>query len=653
MEGTSSQTVVVVNSEKLEPKTKGQFGFSRMEMPDGKISNGTAGDKEDHSIKVMIAVVHREPSACSCCPSCCHLKVPSDWSQEVKELMKLAWPTIVTFLLMMVLSMVSVIFCGHLGNKELGAAGIGQAMVSILGTCMGHGMATACDTLFSQTFGSKNKKRVGLILQQGLIILGLLVFPVWGILLNAEYMLFNFGIDLVIVRNAGIYIKCLLAGIPAIFLFAIFSKYLLSQSIVLPIVVIAAIVNVINVPLHYVLVFPLHQGLRGAAIAQTISQWLQTLALIIYIWLRKLHHPTWPGWSFYCLKDWGMFTRLGVAGIFMVSVEWWALEIGAVLTGAAASIQLDAQAILYQLVIITFMYPFGMGVAASVRVGNALGGGDKDKAKNTAKVAIVCTWIGAAASAVIILSLKSLLGKAFTNDQTIVDLVSSALPIVALFQFFDSSAACCSGIMRGCGLQRLGAFLDAVGYYFLGLPIGIVLIFVAHMGVHGLWWGYTAAGVLHGIIFLIALCRTDWSKLETKAAIRAGTVPKSKYRAVHNPSGSKTSNKIVVNMTYNPKHEESDDKDRLAEDEEDLLKDNEEEIPPAETSQPFHLSASLICRRVTVALLAVGLFVFGIVGSNLLVVPYGDLIMVTSGPLNTTVLSNIITALPTALPNIS
>lgn len=71
-------------------------------------------------------------------------------------------------------------------------------------------------------------------------------------------------------------------------------------------------------------------------------------------------------------------------------------------------------------------------------------------------------------------------------------------PIVLnkLDRFFSMQAAC-GGIIRGAGKQKVGAVCNIVGYYCIGFPIGLPLMFVAKMGIKGrfcsttLFWGLT------------------------------------------------------------------------------------------------------------------------------------------------------------------
>lgn len=52
-----------------------------------------------------------------------------------------------------------------------------------------------------------------------------------------------------------------------------------------------------------------------------------------------------------------------------------------------------------------------------------------------------------------------------------------------------TSALCpqctCGGVLRGSGNQRVGAIVNTIGYYVVGLPIGISLMFATGLGVVG------------------------------------------------------------------------------------------------------------------------------------------------------------------------
>lgn len=43
----------------------------------------------------------------------------------------------------------------------------------------------------------------------------------------------------------------------------------------------------------------------------------------------------------------------------------------------------------------------------------------------------------------------------------------------------------CSGILIGCGMQKIAALSNLVSYYFIGLPVGVALMFAAKLKILG------------------------------------------------------------------------------------------------------------------------------------------------------------------------
>lgn len=85
--------------------------------------------------------------------------------------------------------------------------------------------------------------------------------------------------------------------------------------------------------------------------------------------------------------------------------------------------------------------------------------------------------------------ISQIYGYLFSNDESVVRLVSQVMPLVASFQVADGLAGSCGGVLRGQGRQHLGAAFNIVAYYVLALPLGITLAFRAEYGLQGLWIG--------------------------------------------------------------------------------------------------------------------------------------------------------------------
>ncbi|XP_067165762.1 multidrug and toxin extrusion protein 2 isoform X2 [Apteryx mantelli] len=251
---------------------------------------------------------------------------------------------------------------------------------------------------------------------------------------------------------------------------------------------------------------------RGSAWANTVSQYTQAILLFLYVWWKKIHVETWGGWTRDCLQDWGSFIHLAVPGMLMMCIEWWTFEIGSFLAGLLSVVELGAQSVIYELSCAAYMVPLGFSVATSVRVGNALGSGDAVQAKTSCITALLCSGVFAVVVATLLGVLKDVVGYIFTSDKEIVTLVSKVMIIFAPFHLFDAAAATCGGVLRGAGKQKMGAIANAIGYYAVGLPIGISLMFAAQLGVLGLWVGMIVCISLQALSFSTFVMRIDWKK---------------------------------------------------------------------------------------------------------------------------------------------
>uniref|UniRef100_A0AAQ6APX6 Multidrug and toxin extrusion protein n=1 Tax=Amphiprion ocellaris TaxID=80972 RepID=A0AAQ6APX6_AMPOC len=461
---------------------------------------------------------------------------------------------VISQLMVFLVSIVSMVFCGHLGKTELAGVSLATAVVNVTGISIGTGLSSACDTLISQTYGSGNLKRVGVILQRGILILLLACFPCWAVLINTEPLLLAVRQSPEVAGLSQLYVKIFMPALPAAFMYQLQGKYLQNQGIMWPQVVTGTIGNVLNAVINYIFLYRLQFGVAGSAAANAISQYLLTLFLFVYIRWRGLHKATWGGWSLDCLQEWGSFIKLAVPSMLMICLSWWIFEIGGFLAGVISEVELGAQSIAYQLCITAYMCPLGFSVAASVRVGNALGAGDTQQARLSCQVAIICAF-------------------------TVACVVGLSIGV--------TRNGVASGVLRGAGKQLVGALFNLVGFYFIGFPIGVSLMFAANMGIVGLWRGLCICVSLQAIVFVAFLSNLDWKKAAEEV-------------------GGYISSVIMLLLTYQNRAQDTNPEVQI-------------ELISSTTVGDVLSATQLVVRRGLTLLIMISILVGGIITSELLV----------------------------------
>lgn len=146
------------------------------------------------------------------------------------------------------------------------------------------------------------------------------------------------------------------------------------------------ITSPINAVLNYLFVYTFNFGLLGAPAATGITYWLSFILLIAYAKFVDGGQP-WGGWSKRAFRGWLIFIQLALNGILMVGTEWLAFEIITIMAGRLGTIPLAAQSVIATTDQLLNTIPFGLGVAASNRVGNLLGARNPTRSATAASVA--------------------------------------------------------------------------------------------------------------------------------------------------------------------------------------------------------------------------------------------------------------------------
>ncbi|KAF9029825.1 MATE efflux family protein [Hymenopellis radicata] len=450
--------------------------------------------------------------------------------EEFGILTKYGLPVFGTHVLEYSLVIASTLSVGHISTTALAAITLGSMTASVSGFSILQGFTSALDTMLPSAWTSPQPKLVGLWCQRMVVVVAALLIPMYAVWFNAEAILLFLKQDPEVAKLAATYLRWVSLGLPAYAFNCISRRYFQSQGLFAVPTRIIFIVAPINAFLNYLLVWgpePIRLGFIGAPISTAISFNLVSILSILY-GIFVAPHTAWHPFSRRSFTSLGVLAQLGLGGVGQTASEWWAWE----LIGLAASLQvflhygrlgpvaLATQSVLLVSASTTFQAPFALSIASSVRIGNLLGESNAHRAGVASKTSLLMSLLLSGISCTMFLTFRNSWGKLFNDDPEVIATTASILPLCAIFQVFDGGAAVSAGILRARGKQITGAILNLSAYYIIGIPLGILLTFKAHMGLHGLWLGLTVSLVYCAVFGSLLCLRTDWQHEVDKVMAR-------------------------------------------------------------------------------------------------------------------------------------
>ncbi|XP_006359543.1 protein DETOXIFICATION 16-like [Solanum tuberosum] len=445
---------------------------------------------------------------------------------EVKRLLVLAGPLMSVNFLLSCLQVISIMFVGHLGELSLSGASMATSFASVSGLSLLLGLASALDTLCGQSYGAKQYHMLGIHMQRAMLVLLLVSVPLACIWANAGHILVLLGQDPEIAAEAGSYARYM---IPTIFAYALLQchiRFLQAQKNVIPMMFSAGITTLLHIFTCWILVFKSGLGNKGAALANSISYWINLLLLAAYVRISPSCKSTWTGFSKEAFHDIWTYMRLAIPSAVMLCLEIWSFEMMVLLSGLLPNPKLETSVLSISLntCSMVYMIPLGLSGATSVRVSNELGAGRPQAARLAASTAVFLVATEGVIAAIVLIFVRKLWGYCYSTEEEVVSYVAQMLVLLAGSHFLDGIQSVLSGTARGCGWQKTGALVNLGAYYLFGIPAGVILAFVYHLGGKGLWLGITLALFAQALLLLIVTLRTNWEKEAKKAADRVTPV---------------------------------------------------------------------------------------------------------------------------------
>jgi len=453
---------------------------------------------------------------------------------ELWELFCLFWPLVITSICESTLGMVDVWFVGHLGGDYLSAASLGNAYT----ICLQYfpvGLLSAMETLVSQAEGAGNERLKKLVLYRSSIIVLLTAFPILLLLLFSEQILILLGQDPHIAHLAGKFVRWNAIGLYPFCISSIANRYLVSQSVVIFPMLNGLLANIINIILNILLVRGIKYqalGFIGSGLATSLTKIIICISLSSYTirleWRQKENETGEEGVPTRSilgdvretirLRDMYEILKLAVPGSFQECLQIWGFEVTALFVGYLGDKFLASHSIIMTIMLVTFMFPFSIGIAACVRVGTKLGLNEPHRAKVAVYICASFAIAYTVVNGLCLFLLREYVGKIFTKDKTVIRITAAVLPIVSMYQVFDGIQTTLGGVLRGMGLQYIGAIANLIAFYIVGIPVGLLFAFGYKLKLRGIWLGIASGLVIMTVLQIMYLMRINFRK-EAKVAL--------------------------------------------------------------------------------------------------------------------------------------
>lgn len=430
--------------------------------------------------------------------------------EELSPLLRLAVPIVLSDLGWMSMGIVDTMMVGRITPgtaTAIGAVSIGSILFSMF-SMTAAGLLLGLDTLVSHAFGAGRTDEC----RRSLVASMYLIAPVTPVLMAALWgsvLLFRlFGYEPALLHEIARFVDALIWSMPPLFVYFGVRRYL--QAIDRPRPVLFALVsaNLVNLAGDWVLIY----GHLGAPALGTVGSAWSTLAARLYMAAVLVVYALYRGepWSISLRPEWSRIRQLfqlGFPAAGQIGFEIAIFTVAGMLIGKLGDIAIAAHQIALNTISTTYMVPLGIGSAAAVRVGQALGRGDPGAASRSGWTAIAVSAAFMACCGVLLLAFPRLIGRIYTTDSAVIHATVSLLAVGAAFQLFDGIQACATGALRGAGDTRTPMLCHLIAYWFIGLPVGVVLCFSFGRGAVGIWLGFCVALVLIGIVLLRAWSR--------------------------------------------------------------------------------------------------------------------------------------------------
>ena len=450
------------------------------------------------------------------------LPIGSDgWRDEIAATFKLAWPLALANLLQMLVHAVDVIFVARLGERELAASALAIALFGLVMWAL-SGLTGIVAALIAEELG-RRRHAVREVRRSVRMALWLAVASgLFGMALcwQGEAIMLATGQGVEISDRAGDFLRVIMWAMIPMVMASVLRNFVSALGRPIFATAITFVALFASLLFNYAFVFgnlgAPALGLEGSALASVLTSLVQLASYVVAVLLdrRLRRYRVFGNWW---RAEWSRLReliRLGLPVMVIIIAEAGLFSGAAFLMGRIGEAELAGHTVALQLAALAFQIPFGIGQAATIRVGYHYGAQDHAAIGRAGwtGIAMAAAFMTTTAAAMLLapeLLLRIYIDPDAPANAAMAGFAVQFMAVAAAFQLFDGIQAVSAGALRGLQDTRVPMLIAIFSYWLPGFGVAIWLGFYTPLEGTGIW-----IGLAIGLVFAAALLTWRWARRE-------------------------------------------------------------------------------------------------------------------------------------------
>lgn len=435
-----------------------------------------------------------------------------------KVVLSIAVPVTLQSLLQSSFSVIDQVMTGQLGSTSI--AGIGLAgKFSSLFSVLVSAVATVAGIMIAQYIGKKDSKEVGRSFFVNLFIAVMIaLFFTIACSIFPEWIMGAYTKDAITKEVAAGYLRIIaISYLPMAVNTLLATLMRCMDAAVMPLY--AGIFSAaVNTGLNYVLIFGKcgfpKMGVAGAALATVISQVIGCL-LIVALFFAYYKRQTFKLEFAFRLNKEGKVQYLGILMPILACEFLWSLgeNVYAAIYGHIGTDPCAAMTLTTPIQVLFIGALSGLSQASAILIGKTLGSEKYDKAYQEAKKLMIYGLVGSVILSVILISTRGFYVQIYQVDTDVKDVAAQillAFALVAPVKVLNMILG--GGIIRSGGKTKYIMWIDIIGTWVFGVPLGLLAAFVWNLPIPYVYFILSMEECVRLGISFIVFRRKTWMR---------------------------------------------------------------------------------------------------------------------------------------------